>query len=159
MTSNEEIAAFFELYKTSPTLILFDSVSDAVEKQEETAKLQICQLKEDGKTNPLDIVLESLVNVVSEDISTNSLTYSKEKVLINNNVRKAAVERICNFIGNDAKKLKIFHDLWLKQFSLFLKQLYESDNKLAVNRAAFLAGNYFRISTKSAIRVMISISK
>jgi hypothetical protein len=117
----------------------------------------ISKLSGNEKANPLNVVLESWVNVLSEDISSKEVTFSKDKVLINGDIRNEAAEMIRDFIGDDKKKLMKFHDLWLGKFSDFIKQLHESDRKMTVDEAVVLAGNQFRISTNSAMRAMISV--
>jgi hypothetical protein len=158
--SKTEIDSFLKLYDiATPKLILFDVPELNREEKEKEALQKIARLSGDERANPLDIVLESWISVVSEDISRREITFSSDKVLINWSVRNAAVECIRNFVAGDKERLMTFHDRWLRKFSSFLKQLYERDKKMTVDEAALLAGGHFRISTNSAIRTMISAAK
>ena len=158
--SRREINSFLKLYDVAiPKLILFDAPPPSKEEKEKAALQQISKLSKNEKANPLDIVLESWINVISEDISRKEITFSNDKVLINWSVRDAAVECVRKFIGEDKEKLMTFHDMWLRKFGSFLKQLYEHDKKMTVDDAALFAGSQFRISTNSAMRAMSSVTK
>jgi hypothetical protein len=158
--SSQEINSLLGLYDIIiPKLILYDVPNPNREKREKESLRKIAEFSGNERANPLDIVLESWINVMSEDISRKKITFSNNKVLINGNVRDAAVDSIRDFIGEDKQKLMAFHDMWLRKFSGFLKQLFEQDKRMTVDEATLLAASQFRISTSSAMRAIISIIK
>lgn len=150
----DEILTLYD--EDTPKLILFDAnQSEEKEKQivEQLSKLNGCI-----KANPLDIIIESWINVMSEKISTAKITFSSKKVLLNREVRDEAVEKITNIIGNDGSKLKEFHDLWLKKFANTLRTLFNHDEKITLDDTVVQLGKQFRISTNSALRAVLSIT-
>lgn len=156
--TEEEVESILQLYDYSPTLILFENLLDVDYSKEKRAILTISKLTGKEKLNPVGIVLESLINVVSEDISRRELTFSKDKVLINSNMRNLAVEMMLRFIGNDQRKLRKLHHLWLGRLMAFLNQLYQRKKNLKIDEVIFLVSSRFRISGLSAIRAIASIS-
>lgn len=156
--TEEEIESILQLYDYSPTLVLFENLLDVDYSKEKRAILTISKLTGKEKLNPVGIVLESLVNVVSEDISRRELTLSKDKVLINSNMRNLAVEMIWRFIGNDQRKLRKLHHLWLGRLTAFLNQLCQGKKNLKIDEVIFLVSSRFRISALSAIKAIASIS-
>lgn len=156
--TEEEIESILQLYDYSPTLVLFENLLDVDYSKEKRAILTISKLTGKEKLNPVGIVLESLINVVSEDISRRELTLSKDKVLINSNMRNLAVEMILRFIGNDQRKLRKLHHLWLGRLVAFLNQLYQRKKNLKIDEIIFLVSSRFRISGLSAIKAIASIS-
>jgi len=153
----EEIESFLDLYNYSPTLILFEPLPDSNLSKEKEAISEIFKVSSKEKLNPLDIVLESLVNVVSEHISCREVTHSRDKVLINSNVRNRAVEEILRLINGDKEKLRELHREWLRMLVAFLKQLHPQN--LKIDEVIFFVSNQFRISAVSAIRAIRSVSQ
>jgi hypothetical protein len=153
MEFNEVLNMYDE---NTPKLLLFDAQkTDDQQKQiEQLSKLNVCL-----KANPLDIVLESWLNVLSERISIKKVTFSNDKMLVNTKVNDEAVEEIKTMIGNDASRLKTFHDLWLKKFASALRTNATCDPKMTIDQAVMQLGKQFRISTNSALRAIVSISK
>jgi hypothetical protein len=154
----EDIESLLRLYDYSPTLVLFENLVDSNLIKEEETLFEISQLGDKEKLNPIDVVLESLLNIISEDISYKQLTHSREKVLINSNVRKLAVERIWKAIGRDKMKLKELHKEWLHMLAEFLTQLSRREKDMKIDKAIFLVSERFRISASSAIKAMVSIN-
>ena len=147
----------FTLYnEDTPKLILFDA--NQSEEKEKKIIEQFSKLNGCIRTNPLDIVIESWFNVMSEKISMDKITFSKERILLNGEVRDEAAERIKQIINNDGAKLKSFHDLWLQKFAESLRNLFSHDEKITVDDAVVQLGKQFRISTNSALRVISSIT-
>ena len=153
----EKIESFIELYESSPSLVLFENLLDFDHKKEKEFSA-ILELGEQEKLNPVDIVLESLVNIISEEISRREVTHSEDKVLINRDIRNMAVEKILKFFGNNKTKLRKMHQLWLGALKVFLNNLYEKRKNLKIDEVIFLVGSRFRISALSAIRAIASIA-
>jgi hypothetical protein len=156
----EEIHSFMELYNYLPTLMLFENLladGDYLRKKENVSR--ILELSEEAKLNPIDVVLESLVNVVSEDISRQRLTHSTDKILINSDIRNTAVDRILTFVDNDERKLRELHKAWLNRLKMFMKQLYQRDKNMKIEETIFRVSNQFRIAGLSAITAIASVSK
>ncbi len=140
----------------TPKLILFDTHQP--EEKEKRIIEQFSKLNGCIKTNPLDIVIESWINVMSEKISATTITFSSKKILLNNEVRNEAIESITKAIGSDGSKLKAFHDLWLQKFANALRTLSKHDEKMTLDEAVVHLGKQFRISTNSALRAVLSIT-
>ena len=108
----DEILQMYD--KDTPKLLLFEAKKTEPQQIdiEELSKLNGCLA-----TNPIDIVLESWINVLSERISVKDVTMSRDRALLNAKINNEAVEQIKRTIGDDGSKLKVFHDLWLKKFA------------------------------------------
>jgi hypothetical protein len=146
-----------EMYnEASPKLILFDVKQSNDEK---SVLDQLSKFNPDVKANPMDIVFESWINVLSEKISETKVTFSSTRVLINSEVRDEAIQRIKDIVTKDAKRIKTFHDLWLEKFIEDFKNFYECDRKITLEEVAIHLGKQFRISTNSALRAIISVTK
>jgi len=152
----EEIESIIELYDYAPTLVLFENLLDFDYTKEKEKISKILEWGEQEKLNPIDVVLESLVNVISEEISRSELTHSEDKVLINRDIRNMAVEKVLRFIGNSKTRLRKLHKLWLRALVAFLSQLHQERKNLKIDEAVFLVGSHFRISASSAIRAIAS---
>lgn len=153
MDFNEILSMYDE---ENPKLLLFEA------QKNQAQQIQIEHLSElNGclSANPLDIVLESWLNILKERISIRKVTLSDNKVLMNTEVNDDAVHEIEAMIGNDGSKLKAFHDLWLKKFARAFKSLVDCDPKITLDQAVLLLGKQFRISTNSTLRAIISITK
>jgi len=150
----EEIDSLLQLYDYSPTLVLFENLLDVDQTKEREAILTVSKLTGREELNPIDVVLESTLNVVSEDISRKKITHPTDKVLINTDIRNLAVERILRLIDNDKRKLRKLHHLWLHRLDVFLNQLYQKRKNLSIDEVIFLVSTQFRISALSAIRAI-----
>jgi hypothetical protein len=154
--TDSNVEAIFQLYDTSPSLVLFESVSNEEYSKESEVVSSVCKLSE-RKLNPIEIVMESLINVFSEEISSKEITLTKESVLVNSRVRSLAVEKIIALINNDNSILKMLHDMWLDKLRSYLTQLYNERNHLTIDAVIFRVSNQFRISSLSAIKAIKSI--
>lgn len=151
------VESLIRLYDASPTLILYENLLeldyDKAEKQQLT---KILQLGEKEKLNPIKVVLESQINVISEDISRRELTHSEDKVLINSDIRNMAVKEFLEFIKNDKDRLIELHRMWMNRLRKFLAELYQKDAKMNMEEVIFLVSRQFRISALSAIKAFSS---
>jgi hypothetical protein len=150
----EEILNMYD--EDTPKLLLFEAKKAGMQQIQvnDFSKLNGCLT-----ANPLDIVLESWFNVLSERLSINTVTFSENKALMNAAINDETVREIKSMIGNDSSKLKMFHDLWLKKFSSAFKNILEHNPKITIDQIVMQLGKQFRISTSSAIRAIISITK
>lgn len=151
---SKKIETWMEMYKLSPSLVLFDDLVGAEYVSQNEAVLGI--IREYGESlNPIDVVLESLVNKISEKISSEILTTSKDKVLITLDIRQKAIDKILQFIKKDPRRrLKWLHQNWLAALINFIKVISENGGNLKREEVIFQVGRRFRISSISAIRAI-----
>lgn len=154
---SEQIEQWMDLYKTSPSLVLFEDMIDVDSEEEKQEFLKLIPPNE--TLNPIDVVLESLVNIISEKISSETITESEDKILINPIIRKKAVAVILDFLGRDYKKVKMLHELWLKELLRFLRHLYKNTARMQIEEVLFQISKRFRISGISAIKTVSTIMK
>lgn len=154
---SEQIEQWMDLYKTSPSLVLFEDMIDVDSEEEKQEFLKLIPPNE--TLNPIDVVLESLVNIISEKISSETITESEDKILINPIIRKKAVAEILDFLGRDYKKVKMLHELWLKELSRFLRHLYKNTARMQIEEVLFQISKRFRVSGISAIKAVSTIMK
>jgi hypothetical protein len=152
-----ELDSLLRLYESSPTLVLFEGLASMNYSKQKEIVSRISKVAGKEKLNPIDVVLESLVNVVSEDVSREELTHSSDKVLINTKIRDLAVERIIKFVNDDVNVLKMLHELWLGMLKGFIRQLINSRKNLGIEEVIYFVSTRFRISSLSAIRAIASI--
>jgi hypothetical protein len=152
-----ELDSFLKLYESSPTLVLFEGLASTNYSKQKEIVSQISKVASKEGLNPIDVVLESIVNVVSEDVSREELTHSRDKVLINSKIRDLAVERVIKFVNDDINVLKMLHESWLGMLKDFIRQLLNSKKDLGIEEVIYLVGSRFRISSLSAIRAIASI--
>jgi NAD dependent epimerase/dehydratase family enzyme len=153
----EEIESFLKLYEHSPSLVLYENLAKPFGNKENKTNLDISQLVNEEKLNPIDVVLESLVNVISEEISRKEFTHSEDKVLINSRIRNLAAEKILKAINNDKERLRHLHQSWLQMLREFLRQLCQNERKLRIDRVIFEVSSRFRISSPSAIKAIATV--
>lgn len=151
----EETRYFLELFNSSPTLVLFGDILNSDKVNGEIAEIVNIGKKEE--LNPIEVVMESLVNVISEDISRKELTCAKDRILINKDVQNKAVETVLNIISANKLKLKKLHSQWLDWLRSYLEQLYHEVKSRNVDEVIFLVGRRFRISSQSTIKALNSI--
>lgn len=154
-----DVKSLMKLYDRNPTLVLFENLLDSTYTREKENLSGILRLGEKEKLNPIDVVLESLVNVISEDISRRELTHSEDKVLINSDVRNMAVDEILESINNDKRKLIKLHTMWMNALIEFLNELYQREGNLKLEEVIFLVSDQFRISALSGIKAIASCTR
>jgi len=154
---SEQIKQWMDLFKTSPSLVLFEDMIgiDSEEEKQEFLKL----IPPNETLNPIDVVIESFINIISEKISSETTTKSEDKILINPIIRKKAVVAILDFLGRDYKKVKMLHEFWIKELSSFLRHLYKNIAKMQTEEVLFQISKRFRISGISAIKAVSTIVK
>ena len=151
----KEITSIMQLYDESPSLVLYENLLEINEYNE-----KICNLLEVGQQqalNPIEVVLESVVNIFSEKVSSEEITHSEEKVLINQDMQNRAIQRIIDLIGNSRKKLQELHRLWLEDLSDFLHKFFAERKQVNIDELVFEVSSKFRISSSSAIKAIASI--
>lgn len=156
---SKEIESLLKLYDYSPSLILYGNILNSdltIEKRKIFEKISNLIQEE---LNPIDVVLESLVNVISEDISRRNWTHSEDKVLIDNKIRNHAVKVLLEIIDNDKEKLKMLHKIWMQMLTEFLKEIHQQENNVNIDKVIFIVSERFRTSSLSAIRAITSILK
>jgi len=155
---DREIESFMELYDYPlPSLVLFDNLLEVDYAKEKETLSNVLRISE-GKLNPMSIIIESMINIAAERISSQRLTRSKDKVLINPDIRDRAIQDVLQLINKDPRKLKRFHEAWLKKLITFLRGLYQNKKDLKVDEVIFLVSKRFRISALSSIQAIVSIT-
>lgn len=150
-----EIISIMQLYNDTPSLVLYEDLLEINEENE-----RICELLEVGQQqalNPIDVVLESVVNIFSEKVSSEEVTHSEEKVLINQDIQNRAIQRVIKLIGGSREKLKELHRIWLEDLKAFLQQLYQTRKRMNIDEVIFVVSSKFRISSTSAIKAIVSV--
>jgi len=109
--------------------------------------------------NPLDIALESIINLQCEEISCKRYGFNNEKIMINDAIMSQALNYVKNAFSNDKDGLIKLHDRWLQRLTLFLVNLTKANKKTSTDDAIYLVSEHFRISTLSAIRAIASLQK
>lgn len=155
----QKIESFMELYNHPvPSLLLFDNLLGIDYAKEKKMISKVLRISEEKKLNPMNIVLESMINIAGERISSQTLTHSKDKVLINHDIRNRAVKNILQLIDNDPRELERFHESWLEKLTTFLRELHQNKKNLKMDEVIFLVSNKFRISAISTIEAIGSIT-
>ena len=150
------IQSWISLYELSPSLKLYDDMLDSGNDAEIDEISGIVSNKSPS-LNPIEVVLESLINVISENVSIDTLTSSEDKVLLNQEIRKKAAETILLFLKEDREqKLILMHKSWIEALVKFLRSLAESKGNLKMDEVLFRVSNRFRITASSAVRAVSS---
>jgi hypothetical protein len=152
----DEISGFMRLFEMSPSLVLYE---DMIETEGDERDELLGVIGDRGKSlNPIEVVVESIINAKSEEISMNQITSSREKVLITPNVRRQAISEILGWLQEEKEtKLERLHESWLAELVSFLKHLLDSNPRLKTDELLFQVSRRFRISGISAIRAVLSI--
>ena len=149
------VTSLMRLYDPPPRLILYGK--DLVESIHNEKFEQILDLGVRNHLNPLEVVIESLLNIVAEDISERQVTSSPNVVLLNNDINRQAVERLYEILEKDPEILKRIHREWLKRLADFLYGL-DSRRISMTSEAVFQTAKEFRISAPSAMRAISSLT-
>lgn len=145
-----------QLYEDSPDLILYKS--DLLQIERERSIREIAAIAGDKKLNPIDVVLESLVNKLSERLSIENLTQSNTIAYLDKSILDLAVHRIVILVKRDASFLEKIHKEWLKKLQAFLLELKERGVQ-TLEDATFQVSLKFRISATSSLRAIISVTQ
>lgn len=144
------------LYEELPELVIYKSDFLAVEKSEYIEEVIGTSGGED--LNPLDVVLESLINVLSEKLSTDTITQSKSMVYINKSIKDLAAQEVASLVKKDSSFLKEIHTKWLEGLRNFVAGLRKRGVR-TIQEATFQVCLKFRISASSSLKAMASITK
>lgn len=148
------INEWMKLYETNPSLKLYDVILDT---SEETTKI-INKISINSVPNPIDVVFESLINVISEDYSSKNLTDSKNKVLINKEIIENASLELIKYLENSSyDEIKEIHDVWLNNVYNYIIELFNNIGNLQMDELLYRVGERYRISSKSAIKALNSL--
>lgn len=148
------IDELMQLYENSPNLKLYKD--DLLEVEQSKHIEQIAGMYENGHLNPLDVVLESLINVLSEKLSIDSLTGSAKTVYVDKSIQELAMKKIVDIVRGDVSFLKAMHDEWLRKLRFFLSNLSKTGVQ-TLQEAIFQVSVKFRISASSSLRAINSL--
>jgi hypothetical protein len=154
--TDSNIDNIFSLFDNAPSLVLFESISDQESKRQKEVVSNVCKISQ-KVLNPIDVVMESLVNIFSEEISSKEITLSKDSVLVNNKVRNLAIAKVLKIVGNDSKMLQVIHDKWLDKLRSFVATLCSEAKQISIDMIIFQVSSQFRISSLSAVKAIKSI--
>lgn len=143
-----------KLFDSSPTLVLYDS-NLTTSKHEEKIE-QILHSDEVRQLNPIDVVLESLLNVISEKFSSQTLTHSRKTFLINREMRNCAINKIMDMWQTNPEILQELHRNWLEKLDDFISVLKKEGVK-RIEDVIFQISLKFRISAISTMKAISSL--
>lgn len=155
---SKEIEDWMTMYDFAPSLVLFnDMIADEHQKQEKAFQKIVEECKEE--LNPIGVVLESLVNVISEHLSAEKITSSEDKILVSTEIRQLAIDTVSQFIEKNPKaRLKMLHQRWLMSLRKFTKDMSQKHGNIRIEEALFRICRRFRISGVSAIKGISAIT-
>lgn len=142
------------LYDEIPDLALYKNDLFTVEKTSLIERIPVAA--NDSRLNPLDVVLESLINILSEKVSIDTQIQSKHLVYMDKSVQEQAVQRIISLIRDDVTFLEGMHKRWLKELHTFVTKLI-GDGVQTVQEMVFQVGLRFRISALSSLKAIDSL--
>ena len=145
-----------QLFDVSPDLILYKS--DLLGTEQTQYIEEITEINEEKNLNPLDVVLESLINVLSEKLSTDTLTQSATTVYVDKSIQELAIQKIIKFVRNDTHFLEEIHKKWLERLHSFIMNLKEKGVQ-TLQEATFQVSMRFRISAQSSLKAMNSLAQ
>jgi len=155
LTERELIAEeLMELYEEIPDLALYKNDLLTVEKADLIGRISVAA--NDNSLNPLDVVLESLINILSEKVSVDTLTESKNLVYVDKSMQEQAVQRVVSLVKDDVSFLKEIHKRWLKGLHTFVANLI-GDGVQNLQEIVFQVGLKFRISALSSLKAIDSL--
>lgn len=148
------VEELMELYEGSPNLVLYKN--DLVEVEQRKYVEEIARMGEGENLNPIDVILESLINIVSEKLSIDNLTHSMTTVYMDKSIQELATQKVIDFVKNDVSFLKEIHKEWLERLRIFLSNLKEMRVQ-ALHEAIFQVSLKFRISAPSSMKALTSL--
>lgn len=143
-----------QLYEDSPNLVLYKN--DLVKVKQRQYIEEIARMSEDENLNPIDVVLESLINVLSEKLSIDTLTCSMTTAYMDKSIQELATQKVINLVKNDVSFLKEIHKEWLERLRIFLSNLKEMEVQ-TLQEAIFQVSLKFRISAPSSMKAITSL--
>lgn len=152
MTNNNEIRTWMSYYSLTPSVKLYEYIPEDIEEEEVLRKIAT---RHESMLNPLDVVFESLVNILQEKISTEILTESENTMVLTKDVKKRAFVRIISYLRDDREnKLRELHSIWLNEVRTYLIKLYEELGDLQKDEVLYRVSYRFRVSGNSAIKAI-----
>jgi|GEM_PF-3799818 len=142
-----------ELFDDMPDLVLYKNEISTTEISEVE---RIISIGEEKDLNPLEVVLESLVNVLSEKLSVGVLTSSRTMACVNNSTRQQAIEQIIKLVKNDGSILRKMHGAWLRELRDFLNEM-KVEGIQTLQEVLFKVSFKFRISATSSIKAIATV--
>lgn len=142
------------LYDEIPALALYKNDLFTVERTDLIARIPVAT--NDSSLNPLDVVLESLINILSEKVSIDTLIESKSLVYVDKSVQEQAVQRVISLLKDDMFFLKEMHKRWLKELHTLIAKLVD-DGAQTIQEIVFQVGLRFRISALSSLKAIDSL--
>jgi hypothetical protein len=143
-----------ELYRSAPALVLYDK--DLVGSEAIANLKEISQFAARSELNPADVVLESLINVLAENISGKQVTTSQSTVLLNRSAITRAAEELQKILEEDIDVLRSLHHEWLRMLGRFLTGI-DIQRVSTTDEAIFQVSKEFRISASSAVKAVSSL--
>jgi len=142
-----------QLYENLPNLVLYKD--DLLQIEQAHYIEEIATTNNEENLNPIEVVLESLINVLSEKSVDDSASLATT-VYVDKSVQEIAIQKILNLVKEDATFLKEMHKQWLKGLRSFLSTLQEKGVK-TLQEATFQISLKFRISAKSSLTAISSL--
>jgi len=156
MESKIDVEELMSLYEELPNLVLYKNDLVAFEKSKYIA--EIVESEENENLNPLGVVLESLINVLSEKLSTDALTQSRTTVLVDKSMQELAVQKVVGFIRKNPSALETMHKRWLNGLRNFISDLKEKGVQ-TLQEVLFQVSLKFRISASSSMEAIATLMR
>lgn len=143
------------MYQSTPRMILYDK--DLSTDQLDSEVHAIADMSSHTQLNPVEVVLESLINKLAERVSEESLTRSHDTVLLNAHVRAEAIERLVGQVRANDHFLTEIHEAWLRDLRGYVT--HEMMNLLTTDEMVFRVAMRYRVSASSAARALKSAGR
>jgi len=147
------VASLMQLYGPPRRLVLYDSDLTGFGRSQNLGP--IFDIGVTYRLNPLEAVIESLVNVIAEDLSQRQITH-RDTVFLNKSINEQAVEYLRKILENDPEILKEIHRKWLNRLAEFLSSL-DPEKVSTTAEAIFQVAKEFRLSAPSAVQAISSL--
>jgi len=150
------VEELMQLYEEIPDLIIYKNDLLTAEKMRYVE--EVAGKNEAKNLNPLDVVLESLINVLSEKLSVDTVTQSKDIVYVDKSMQELAAQEIVSLVKSDLSFLKTIHRKWLEELCSFVSGLKEKGTE-TIQEAIFQVSLQFRISASSGLKAIASLTQ
>lgn len=151
----DTIESWFALYEESPSLVLFDNL--VTEDNGDVDELLRNRATDIRHLNPIEVVIESFINIISEGISKQTVTSSEDKVLITSSIRSKATHVVVQMLRTVSdQELSQMHERWLRNLIAYLEGQKDKGD-LKRDELIYLVSERFRISGNSATKAISSI--
>lgn len=132
--------------------------SESFEEEPNNLVDQVACTEQNKALNPLGVVLESFVNIMTEKYSSDKLTQSENVTFIDPSLRQLAIDQLIKISEKNPTFLTELHDRWLKQVSDFLSAQYKKGVR-SLHELVFQVSLQFRISSVSSALAIKTIIK